>query len=844
MTAYEKNQNALIIGGFILISTICVSPMLLFGKTLVLRDTFFEFRFLYAFSKENISNGIIPLWNPYSNCGQPFIANPQSAFFYPLNWIYYLLEFHQAYTLFIFIHLLLAGVFMYAFIKPIVKNSWISFFGGVIYMLNGLLISRIEFASEFASIAWIPAVLALLRINVLTPSWLSSVLLGLAISVQFLAGHTQSFYQTVLFGLLFLAFLVFVDYIREKKTFVVLQSMKFLITAGVLALLIVMIQLAPTYELFTMSLRSQAGYDVKTHLASLHPIHTLTLLYPYLFGWPGYKSYWGSTYEFWASSFYVGVIPFVFCLLAVLLYLKVKKNRSGNLPPEFYYFIFFLVCAAMAFLIALGDYSPVFRFFYAYVPGFAKFRWPSSSLLFCTISMSVIAPLGLQWLLQSTADRAHKQSRWPAVTFGALIAVFLAFAVVMNLSPNITEKIVEVLRPVPSRSLADFRSFVENISGTSTLSDGNHILRLGHTVWLSTSFMIIICVILWSRFSGKLPANYLVAGVIFFTAIDLIGHGRMGVSFLDKSLNLRESGIIGIMAESRSKQRLMALTDDYQQYTYGTEDSETLFLGIEALTGEVGLAQQLFRTEGKGVLKIKNYSDFSGFRGLPYPLQLKILKFLNVKYVLHFKSSSIKENDFVELEAHLVDQYQKMAALDSRRWSVQLTRIGEPMPRIFVVPRFLVMPSDTIEQKNIIFKRFLEGSFDFSKTVIVDEPLDGFTMTDEVKFVIHQPASYTNPNQVKAVIETDRDGILVISDVVYPGWELFVNGEKQKIYKANTTFRAGVLKAGVNNILFNYNPKSFKIGLILTIIGIGLTVILLIVHFRFGKAPLRESSKA
>jgi hypothetical protein len=72
MTSYEKSQNLWIIGGFVLISTICVSPMLFFGKTLVLRDTFFEFRFLYAFSKENLLNGIIPLWNPYSNCGQPF----------------------------------------------------------------------------------------------------------------------------------------------------------------------------------------------------------------------------------------------------------------------------------------------------------------------------------------------------------------------------------------------------------------------------------------------------------------------------------------------------------------------------------------------------------------------------------------------------------------------------------------------------------------------------------------------------------------------------------------------------------------------------------------------------
>jgi hypothetical protein len=279
----------------------------------------------------------------------------------------------------------------------------------------------------------------------------------------------------------------------------------------------------------------------------------------------------------------------------------------------------------------------------------------------------------------------------------------------------------------------------------------------------------------------------------------------------------------------------MTRTDGFQQYAYGSDDRHTLDLGIDALTGEVGLSQHLFRTEGKGVLKIKNFSDFSGFRSLPYPFQLKILQFLNVKHVLHFKSSSILESESVAQEAQLFDRYQKMAALDSKRWSVQLTRLGDPLPRNFVVPRFSVMPSDTIDQKNRIFKQFLDPSFDFSETVIVDESPEGFSVTDGVKFVIHQPASYTNPNQVQAVIETDRDGILVISDVLYPGWELFVNGEKQKIYKANTTFRAGILKAGLNNILFDYNPKSFKIGFIFTIIGIGLTIILLVIHFRIRK---------
>lgn len=843
MNPYEKNQNIFIIGGFILISTICVSPMLFLGKTLVLRDTFFEFRFLFNFARENILNGIIPLWNPYSNCGQPFIADPQTSFFYPLNWVFYLLKFHFAYTLFIFIHLLLAGVFMYAFIKPIVKNSWISFFGGLIYMLNGLMISRIEFLSEFAALVWIPAILALLRLNVVSPSLLSSVLLGLAVSLQFFAGHTQSFYFTALLGLVFTAFLMGIDYIREKNSSAVLQSMKCLILAGGLAFLIVMIQLAPTYELFTQSLRSQAGYDAKTHLASLHPLHTLTLFYPYLFGWPGYGNYWGSTYEFWASSFYVGIIPFGFCLLAVLLFLKVKEIRSGNWTLELCYFIFFLAWFTLAFVIALGDYSPAFRFFYDTVPGFDRFRWPSSSLLFCTISMSVAAPLGLKWLLQVTADRAADKPRWLTITFGALISVFLAFAIVMNLSPAISEKIMDFLRPTPSQPLADFRRFVEHISGTAILSDGGHLRTLGYTVWFSTAFMIIICVILWGRFSGKIPDNYLVAGVILFSAIDLIGHAAMGVSFNDRRVYLKKPAIVETVDKGLKNKRIMTRTDGFQQYAYGSDDRHTLYLGIDALTGEVGLSQRLFRTEGKGVLKVKIFSDFSGFRSLPYPLQLKILQFLNVKQVLHFKSSSLKESESVEQAAQWFDRYQKMAALDSKRWSVQLTQLGEALPRIFVVPRYSVMPSDTIDQKNLVFKQFLDPSFDFSETVIVDEPLEGFSATNEVKFVIHQPASYINPNQVQAVIETDRDGILVLSDVFYPGWELFVNGEKQKVYKANTTFRAGILKAGLNSILFNYNPQSFKIGSICTVIGLGFTLILLMIHLRVRKSARHTAIK-
>ena len=810
--------------------------MVFFAKTLALRDTFFEFRFLYDFAKENILNGIIPLWNPYSSCGQPFIANPQAAFFYPFTWIYYLLDFHPAYTLYIFIHLLLAGISMYAFLRPVLKDSWISFLGGVVYMLNGLLISRVEFLSEFASIAWIPLILALLRTTIASPSGRSSALLGTAIAIQFLAGHTQTFYYTTLVGFFFTVFLFGVDYRREKKISAARQPAKYLIVAGLLAFLIVMIQLAPTYELFTQTKRSLTDYDARTGLASLHPVHALTLLFPYLFGWPGYQSYWGSTYEFWASSFYAGVQPLIFFLLAVLLFAIARKDRSVIALREGNYFVFFMGCFGVAWVIALGDYSPVFGLIHDHLPGFDKFRWPSSSLLLCTLSMSVMAPLGLNWILNFTRSRRQSNRIWIRMILGTLVIGSAAIGLGMNLSPDIAAQIVKAITPTPGEALQDFRGMVENILGTSILPDKNRMVQMGYSLLFNMAFVLIAGIVLWIRLRGKIKRQHLIACIIICTAVDLIGNAQMGVAFFNKSVNTEKATIVDSIPQAERHNRLMARTDVYQQYTYGTRESSTLLLGLDGLTGEVGLAQKLFRIHGKGVLEIKNYSDFSGFKNIPFALQIKFIKFLNVKYLLQLQSPLIPQSASLELDPKIRDDFQTAAALNSEPWSVRMAAIKETMPRIFVVSRFRVMKSDTEDEKNIVFRRFVEDSFDFADTVIVDEPIDGMTPEPQVHFTIRQAASYKNPNQVQAVIETDSDGIAVLSDVYYPGWELFVNGSKQKIYRANTTFRAGVLKAGVNHILFNYNPKSFKVGCILSIAGIMLLIGLVVIHLRALKA--------
>ena len=47
----------------------------------------------HEFAKQEVQKGNFPLWNPYSQFGTPFHANPQVGLFYPLNLPFYFLPY-------------------------------------------------------------------------------------------------------------------------------------------------------------------------------------------------------------------------------------------------------------------------------------------------------------------------------------------------------------------------------------------------------------------------------------------------------------------------------------------------------------------------------------------------------------------------------------------------------------------------------------------------------------------------------------------------------------------------------------------------------------------------------
>ena len=73
----------------------------------------------------------------------------------------------------------------------------------------------------------------------------------------------------------------------------------------------------------------------------------------------------------------------------------------------------------------------------------------------------------------------------------------------------------------------------------------------------------------------------------------------------------------------------------------------------------------------------------------------------------------------------------------------------------------------------------------------------------------------------RVVIEAQLEspGIVVLADVFYPGWELYVDDERATIYQVNRLMRGALVGAGKHRLVYLYNPRSARLGLAVSASG-------------------------
>jgi hypothetical protein len=184
----------LIIAGLLLAATWEIT---IAGRIVARGDLLLYFYPLRDFAAEAARAGRLPLWNPYSFMGAPFLANPQTAVFYPPNLLLSWLPVERAVSWNIAAHLGIAALGAYALARRGFAVSHLAALAaGVAFGLGGYIGAQIEHLNQVQVLAWMPYVLLLVLRPTTSPSSLlrRAAALALLLALQITAGHTQSLY--------------------------------------------------------------------------------------------------------------------------------------------------------------------------------------------------------------------------------------------------------------------------------------------------------------------------------------------------------------------------------------------------------------------------------------------------------------------------------------------------------------------------------------------------------------------------------------------------------------------------------------------------------------------------
>jgi hypothetical protein len=149
----------------------------------------------------------------------------------------------------------------------------------------------------------------------------------------------------------------------------------------------------------------------------------------------------------------------------------------------------------------------------------------------------------------------------------------------------------------------------------------------------------------------------------------------------------------------------------------------------------------------------------------------------------------------------------------------------DALPRAWVVHRVTQVPENDIEA---VETRLVADDFDPAVEAIVEGALPGslgeVSDDDQVKIT-----SYT-AHRIEIEADLNRPGVLVLSDMFYPGWRAYIDGIEQVIYPTNLTMRGVYLEAGKHQVIFEYRPSLFITGLCISSGSIVLVLVALTVQ--------------
>jgi len=482
-------------------------------------DGIAEFYPWRLFAAETLRSGFLPLWNPHQFCGTPFVANSQSAVFYPLNLLFCVLPVKSAFGVSVLLHLWLTGCFAYLYLRsPALRlGRASSLLGAVAWQLCHWQVAWLALPTFLCVSAWLPLTLWLVDRAAARPTPARAAPLGLCLGVLLLAGHLQV--------ALYCLGLVFAYALLRVRPLLWTQWPALSACAGLavaVALGLAAPQILPAVELARVSHRAGgvatgAVYTGYVRLA-VPPANLVTLFAPGFFGSPTRGTFGGvgrhggpgASLE---DAAYGGVLTLLLALLGVMATWKTRRETR-----------FFALAALAVLLLALG--TPLNALLFFGIPGFAQTGSPGRVLVVWSFCLPVLAAIGTQALLETGAVRAGGRA-------------LTAFVLLLLMTGGYTAWWVNA--HYPAGALAN------NLAGESD------------TWRVPLGLLLAAGAAVWLRQRGSLTAGRLGAALVALVTADLLAAGA-GFNRTTAPENVYPAtALTDFLRQHRSKGRIMPL---------------------------------------------------------------------------------------------------------------------------------------------------------------------------------------------------------------------------------------------------------------------------------------------
>ena len=456
-----------------------------------------------------------------------------------------------------------------------------------------------------------------------------------------------------------------------------------------------------------------------------------------------------------------------------------------------------LAATILSILLSWGrNFMPLTDFFIDYVPMYAKFRTVASILVIAEFTIPLLAVMALKTLIEE--KEALKQNmRYVYISFGLTAGVALLFALAPSLffSSFISDAEMQALKNIPAEYLSPLMANLTQMREAMFSAD---CYRTVFIIVIGTALLVLY------RYN-KLKANIMVVIIAALCLVDMWMVNKRYLNdamFVERSVRDNEPEMSNtdkiILQDKSLDYRVLNLASN----TFNENETSYFHKSIGGyhpaklrryqemiehyIAPEMQKTMQAIMTAGGDMSKVDGRSI--------YP----ILNMLNTKYFilpLQGNQTAPVLNPYTYGNAWFVDKV------------TYVNNANEEIDKV--------------------------GKIDLRHEAVADKQFETTLKASNAQGnVSHVELVSYAPNKLKYNVSSEKGGVVVFSEIYYPGWTATIDGQKTELGRVNYILRALNVEKGKHTIELTFDPQSVHTTEIIAIISFA-TLLILIAFIAF-----------